>query len=70
MAIDFTPQFHKRLSKNDGRILWVAVPPPRTLIPAKTVYYRTWQQEEGQRLRNAGEEVVTLAADHLTYAFT
>ncbi|OWW22152.1 hypothetical protein [Noviherbaspirillum denitrificans] len=64
MAIDFTPQFHKRLSRVGGHGVWVAVPYPRTLIPVKTLYYRTWQQEECARLRNAGEEVVTFAVSH------
>ena len=64
MALDFTPQFHKRISRNDGRNIWIALPPPKTLILAKTAYYRTWQQEEYQRLMNAGEDVVMLAANH------
>ena len=64
MAIDFTPQFHKKISKNDGRSAWVALPYPSTLIAAKADYYRTWQQEECQRLKNAGEEVVALATNH------
>lgn len=61
MAIDFTPQFHKKLSRNDGCGVWIVVPHPGTLIPEKIAYYRTWQQEECQRLRNAGEEVVAFA---------
>lgn len=64
MGIDFTPQFHRKLSKNNGRNVWVAIPHPRTLIPVKTVYYRTWQQEECVRLRIAGEEVVAVAISH------
>jgi len=64
MAIDFTPQFHKKLSKNDERGVWIALPHPRTLIPAKIAYYHAWQQEECQRLKNAGEEVVAFAANH------
>ncbi|HZW21358.1 hypothetical protein [Noviherbaspirillum sp.] len=62
MAIDFTPQFHKRLSRNSGHGVWVPVPHPRTLIPVKTQYYRAWQQEECLRLRSAGEEVMAAAA--------
>ncbi|RZI44806.1 hypothetical protein EGT07_05205 [Herbaspirillum sp. HC18] len=64
MAIDFTPQFHKRLSKHNGRNIWVAIPHPRTLIPVKTAYYRAWQQEERLRLTNAGEEVLAFAVSH------
>lgn len=64
MAIDFTPQFHKRLSKGDGRNVWVAIPHPRTLIPVKTAYYRAWQQEECLRLTKAGEDVLSLAISH------
>lgn len=64
MAINFTPQFHKRLSTNNGRNVWVAIPHPKTLIPVKTAYYRTWQQEECQRLRQAGEEVIAFAISH------
>lgn len=44
MAIDFTPQFHKRISQQPERSVWVAIPHPRTLIPVKTIYYRAWQQ--------------------------
>lgn len=64
MAIDFTPQFHKRISQNGGRNLWVAIPHPKTLIPVKTVYYRAWQHEECLRLQEAGEEVLAFAVSH------
>lgn len=64
MAIDFTPQFHRKLTRNDKRAVWVAVPHPGTLIPAKKAYYRAWQQEEWLRLTKAGEEVVALAITH------
>jgi hypothetical protein len=64
MAIDFIPQFHKRLSRNNEHGVWVAAPPPRTAIPAKTVYYRVWQKDECQRLINAGEEVVAFAVSY------
>jgi hypothetical protein len=64
MAIDFTPQFHKRLSQSNGRNVWVALPHPHTLIPVKTAYYRSWQQEERLRLQTAGEEVLVVAISH------
>ena len=64
MAIDFTPQFHRKLSGNGEHTVWVAVPHPGTLIPAKRAYYRTWQQEEWLRLTKAGEEVVALPVSH------
>lgn len=64
MTINFIPQFHKRISRNTEGSAWVAIPHPRTLIPVKTLYYRTWQQEERLRLQLAGEEVLLLAASH------
>lgn len=64
MALNFTPQFHRRLATSGERSIWVAIPHPRTLIPAKIAYYRAWQQEEWQRLTNAGEEVIALAISH------
>lgn len=60
MALDFLPQFHKRIAHPGGGI-WVAAPHPETLIPAKQAYYRKWQFEEYQRLCTAGEEVMALA---------
>lgn len=64
MMIDFIPQFHKRVSRNTEGGAWVAIPHPRTLIPIKTLYYRTWQQEERLRLQQAGEEVLSFAVSH------
>ena len=64
MAINFIPQFHKRVSQNPEQSVWVAIPHPKTLIPVKTIYYRNWQQEECLRLQNAGEEVLSFAVSH------
>jgi len=64
MAIHFLPQFHKKISRSDGRNVWIAIPHPKTLIPVKTVYYRNWQQEECLRLQEAGEEVMAFAISH------
>lgn len=58
MKINFNPQFHKRISHSDGGNAWVATPLPKTLIAAKTLYYRVWQRDEGMRLQRAGERVV------------
>jgi hypothetical protein len=60
MRLNFSPQFHLRLSGDRDRHLWVAAPRPRTLIAAKAHYYIAWQREEGIRLQNAGEEVIAL----------
>jgi hypothetical protein len=64
MAIDFTPQFHKRISPRREGSVWVAIPHPRTLMPVKTTYYSAWQQEERLRLQDAGEEVLAFAVSH------
>lgn len=64
MGIDFTPQFHRMLSRHKSANVWVAIPHPKTLIPVKTAYYRAWQQEECARLRSAGEEVLALPISH------
>lgn len=63
MVIDFVPQFHKEIAQSDGRNAWVAMPLPKTLIPAKTGYFRAWQREECLRLRKAGARVVVVASD-------
>jgi hypothetical protein len=60
MSLDFSPQFHRQISRPDGSI-WVASPRPESLIPDKQGYYRKWQFEEYQRLCAAGEVVVALA---------
>lgn len=64
MSIDFIPQFHRKISRHGEQNVWVAVPHPKTLIPIKTVYYRTWQQEESLRLQKAGEEVLAFPISH------
>ena len=64
MGIDFTPQFHRKLSRNKDGNVWIAIPHPKTLVPVKTMYYRTWQQEERLRLVNAGEEVLAFPVSH------
>lgn len=66
MAIDFTPQFHRRTPQNNGRNVWVAIPHPKTLIQVKTAYYRAWQQEERLRLQSAGEDVMALCDQPLS----
>jgi hypothetical protein len=62
MAIDFTPQFHRKVSHSAGACVWVAIPHPRTLMPVKTIYYRVWQQEEHLRLQRAGETVLAIGS--------
>jgi len=62
VAINFTPQFHRRLSLRNKDV-WVALPYPKTLIPAKTIYYRNWQQEESLRLAQEGETVLVISDD-------
>ncbi|MFC7517533.1 hypothetical protein ACFQUU_21205 [Herbaspirillum sp. GCM10030257] len=61
MELNFSPQFHKKISYKDGRAIWVATPHPATLIPMKTRYYQAWQREERLRLQDYGDEVMTLA---------
>jgi hypothetical protein len=62
MAIDFTPQFHRKVSHSAGACVWVAIPHPRTLMPVKTIYHRVWQQEEHLRLQRAGETVLAIGS--------
>lgn len=64
MAIDFIPQFHRKLTQNGSYSVWVALPHPRTLIAAKTNYYRAWQREECAKLESAGEVVLAFAITH------
>jgi hypothetical protein len=64
MSLNFTPQFHRRLSSKETRAVWVPLPHPKTVIPVKAMYYRTWQQEESMRLRELGDEVLCFPISH------
>jgi hypothetical protein len=64
MSLKFTPQFHRKLSSTGTRTVWVPLPHPRTVIQVKTMYYRTWQQEESMRLREVGDDVLSFPISH------
>jgi hypothetical protein len=61
MSLDFSPQFHKRLSYNNGQWIWVATPHPKTVMPIKMRFYQAWQREEYARLRRSGADVMAIA---------
>ncbi|QAU33946.1 hypothetical protein [Janthinobacterium sp. 17J80-10] len=58
MASSFEPQFHKRVLRDKGDSIWVALPQPRTLLPVKITFYRRWQCEERLKLEELGETVL------------
>jgi hypothetical protein len=64
MSLNFTPQFHRKLSTKETHAVWVPLPHPKTVIAVKTMYYRTWQQEESMRLRERGDEVLCFPISH------
>jgi hypothetical protein len=61
MGLDFSPQFHKRLSYREGHSIWVAAPYPKTLVPIKMRLYQAWRREEHARLQRAGADVMAIA---------
>lgn len=58
MTVSFEPQFHRRIGRNQNVSAWIALPPPETLVPAKSAFYRQWQLEERMKLQAAGETVL------------
>ncbi|NEX60882.1 hypothetical protein [Noviherbaspirillum galbum] len=64
MPLDFTPQFHRKLSTQEKNKVWAPLPHPWTVIVIKRQYYRAWQEEESRRLREMGEDVLAFPMSH------
>ncbi len=64
MDINFTPQFHQKLTRSDDEVVWVALPRPYTLLALKERFYRDWETEERTRLEQAGDVVLAFAVSH------